>query len=147
MPSFRHHEPGELYVRINVKFPESIDPDVIPMLENALPPRKDMAKFAKKTHVDEVVLEEPNDRQRRSAATNGEDMEVDEEEGGRGGVQCAQRELIRSSVEPSIDWNILPDCRMSFVCHCRCSSRGCRKVRAYPPTPVYPSFRSVHRLV
>lgn len=91
MPSFRHHEPGELYVRINVKFPESIDVENIPMLENALPPRKEISKFAKKTHVDEVMLEEPNDRQRRSAATNGDEMDEDDEEGPRG-VQCAQRQ-------------------------------------------------------
>ena len=91
MPSFRHHEPGELYVKISVKFPETIDPAVIPMLENALPPRKDLAKLGKKKHIDEVMLEEPNDRQRRSAATNGDEMDEDEEEG-RPGVQCAQRE-------------------------------------------------------
>ena len=92
MPSFRHHEPGELYVRIAVRFPESIDINTIPLLEQALPKRKEMAKFGKKAHVDEVTLEEPNDRQRKSA-TNGDEMDEDEEEGGgRQGVQCAQRE-------------------------------------------------------
>ncbi len=98
MPSFRHHEPGELYIRINVKFPETVDIASIPLLENALPPRKEMTKFAKKTHVDEVLLEEPNDRQRRSAASNGDEMDEDEEGGGRSGVQCAQREY---SLHPS----------------------------------------------
>lgn len=88
MPSYRHHEPGDLYVKISVNFPQNIDPAVIPLLEQALPPRNPMQKFNKKLHVDEVTLEEPNDRQRRSAA-NGEDMDEDDDE--RPGVQCAQQ--------------------------------------------------------
>jgi len=90
MPSYRHHEPGDLYVRINVIFPPSIEPSVIPLLESALPPRNTMQKFGKKIHVDEVTLEEPNDRQRRSAASNGDEMDEDEEDG-RPGVACAQQ--------------------------------------------------------
>lgn len=96
MPSYRHHELGDLYVRINVKFPESISPEVIPALESALPPRKAIQKFGKKFHVDEVTLEEPNDRQKRSAAS-GDDMDEDDDERGPG-VQCAQRELTGPSI-------------------------------------------------
>lgn len=91
MPSFRHHELGDLYVKIHVKFPETITPNVIPALESALPPRNAIQKFAKNVHVDEVTLEEPNDRQKRSAAHDGEDMDEDDDE--RPGVQCAQREF------------------------------------------------------
>lgn len=95
MPSYRHHELGDLYIRLNVKFPENINPEVIPLLEKALPKRKEMAKFGKKVHVDEVTLEEPNDRQRKSAAHDG-DEDMDEDEDGRpAGVQCAQRESSR----------------------------------------------------
>lgn len=90
MPSFRHHELGDLYVRINVKFPESIDPAVIPALEQALPARKSIGKLGKNVHMDEVTLEEPNDRQKRSAASNGDEMDEDEEDG-RPGVQCAHQ--------------------------------------------------------
>ncbi|RSH93931.1 Type I HSP40 co-chaperone [Saitozyma podzolica] len=91
MPSFRHHEPGDLYIRINVNFPEHIDPAVIPLLEQALPARSKMQQFnTKKVHVDEVTLEEPNDRQRRSAAANGDEMDEDDDDG-RPGVQCAQQ--------------------------------------------------------
>jgi len=93
MPSFRHHELGDLYVRINVKFPESIDPAVIPALEQALPARKSIGKLGKNVHMDEVTLEEPNDRQKRSAASNGDEMDEDEEDG-RPGVQCAHRKSI-----------------------------------------------------
>jgi DnaJ family protein A protein 2 len=90
MPSYRHHELGDLYIRIHVKFPDTITPNAIPALESALPPRKAIKQFGKNVHVDEVTLEEPNDRQKRSAA-NDEDMDEDEE-GGQPGVQCAQRE-------------------------------------------------------
>lgn len=94
MPSYRHHEMGDLYIRLNVKFPETIDPAVIPKLEAALPPRQPIDTFAKKVHMEECVLEEPNDRQRRNAA-NGDEMDEDDEEGGRGaGVQCAQRAFL-----------------------------------------------------
>jgi DnaJ family protein A protein 2 len=91
MPSYRHHELGDLYVQIKVKFPESIDPAVIPMLEQALPARNGMPKLPKKTHIDEVTLEEPNDRQKRSAASNGDEMDEDDEDGRGPGVACAQR--------------------------------------------------------
>ena len=89
MPSYRHHELGDLYVQIKVNFPPSIEPSVIPLLEQALPPRNAMAKIPKKSHVDEVTLEEPNDRQKRSAASNGDEMDEDDDE--RPGVACAQR--------------------------------------------------------
>lgn len=92
MPSYRHHELGDLYVRLNVKFPESIDPSVIPSLEAALPKRKALAQFGKKIHMDEVTLEEPNDRQKRSASgAGGDDMDEDDEDGRGPGVQCAQQ--------------------------------------------------------
>lgn len=90
MPSYRHHELGDLYVQIKVNFPASIDPTLIPLLEQALPARNAMAKLPKKTHIDEVTLEEPNDRQRKSAANNG-DEDMDEDDDGRPGVACAQR--------------------------------------------------------
>ncbi|OCF71658.1 chaperone regulator [Kwoniella mangroviensis CBS 8886] len=95
MPSYRHHELGDLYVRLNVVFPDTIPVNVIPKLEEALPKRKDIQKFPKKIHMDEVTLEEPNDRQRRSAASDGDDMDEDDEDG-RPGVQCAQRGLFLS---------------------------------------------------
>lgn len=95
MPSYRHHEMGDLYVRITVNFPQSIDPNVISHLEKALPARKKIATIPKKTHVDEVTLEEPNDRQRKQAQ-NGDEMDEDDDERGGPGVQCAQRKSYSS---------------------------------------------------
>lgn len=95
MPSYRHHDHGDLYIQISVTFPPSIEPSVIPLLEQALPPRKKLvmpAAATKKTIVDEVTLEEPNDRQRK-AAQNGDEMDEDDDERGHPGVQCAQREF------------------------------------------------------
>ena len=95
MPSHRHHDMGDLYVRITVNFPSHIDPNVIGLLEQALPPRNELvmppAPSGKKFAIDEVTLEEPNDRQRR-AAQNGDEMDEDDDERGGPGVQCAQRE-------------------------------------------------------
>jgi len=83
MPSRRHHEPGNMYVKINVKFPDHIDMASIPLLERALPPRKPMEKFPKNVQVEEVHLEEPADTIREDTA-----MDEDPEEPR---VQCANQ--------------------------------------------------------
>jgi len=49
MPSQRHHEPGDMYVKLNVRFPEAISAPSIPLLERALPPREPLEKFGKDT--------------------------------------------------------------------------------------------------
>ncbi|ODN98443.1 chaperone regulator [Cryptococcus wingfieldii CBS 7118] len=92
MPSYRHHDLGDLYVRLTVDFPTTIPTDVMPLLEKALPPRKALPKFGKKVHVDEVVFSEPNEKHARTAAAHDGDEEMeDDEEGGGPGVQCAQQ--------------------------------------------------------
>ncbi|EAU88114.1 chaperone dnaJ 3 [Coprinopsis cinerea okayama7 len=87
MPSLRHHEPGDLYVNLSVKFPDSIDPSVIPHLEKALPPRTPIEKFPKSTHTEEVVLSEPDVR-RRPDRYNDDSMDEDHDEPR---VQCANQ--------------------------------------------------------
>jgi len=99
MPSFRHHELGDLFVRLNVIFPNSLEPSAFPLLEKALPKRPALPKIDKKYHLEEVTLEEPNDRQRRTANANGDDMDEDDDDG-RPGVQCAQREY-EMELEPA----------------------------------------------
>lgn len=84
MPSYRHHEPGDLFVHFTVKFPEHIDAAAIPELERALPPRRPLDKFPKSYVVDEVELEEADTRQRQRA----EPMDEDEEQPR---VQCANQ--------------------------------------------------------
>ncbi len=64
MPSQRHHEPGDLYVKISVKFPETIDPAAIPLLERALPPRPPLEEIRQEYCLEEVSLDETDRRQR-----------------------------------------------------------------------------------
>lgn len=87
MPSQRHHEPGDLFVRISVKFPERIDPESIPLLERVLPPRAPLEKFSKNTNLEEVEMDNVDARQ-RERATAGEPMDEDE---GEPRVQCANQ--------------------------------------------------------
>ncbi|KAI0075817.1 DnaJ-domain-containing protein [Panus rudis PR-1116 ss-1] len=87
MPSQRHHEYGDLFVRISVKFPDSIDPAVIPLLEQALPPRKPIETFPKTVLLEEVEMDEVDARQ-RERAQGGEPMDEDE---GEPRVQCANQ--------------------------------------------------------
>jgi DnaJ family protein A protein 2 len=87
MPSQRHHEPGDLYVRFTVLFPESIDPAVIPQLEAALPARPSLPKLAKSTLTEEVDLDEMDARQRKKA----ERVDAMDEDEGEPRVQCANQ--------------------------------------------------------
>ncbi|PCH38778.1 hypothetical protein WOLCODRAFT_23551 [Wolfiporia cocos MD-104 SS10] len=88
MPSYRHHEPGDLFVHFTVKFPDHIDPASIPMLESVLPPRPPLEKFPKATMLEEVELEEADTRQRARANNAGDAMDEDE---GEPRVQCANQ--------------------------------------------------------
>lgn len=90
MPSYRHHEMGDLFVRLNVAFPEHIDPALIPHLEQALPPRRELQKFPPTIHLEEVDLGELDARQQKTASRQDNDMD-DDEEGGEPRVQCANQ--------------------------------------------------------
>ncbi|KAH7889816.1 hypothetical protein F5I97DRAFT_1847565 [Phlebopus sp. FC_14] len=88
MPSQRHHEPGDLYVKFTVKFPDSIDPSKISFLERALPPRNPLRTFPRNVHLEEVDLEEPDARSRANAMA---DDAMDEDHEGEPRVQCANQ--------------------------------------------------------
>ncbi|KIJ17275.1 hypothetical protein PAXINDRAFT_162188 [Paxillus involutus ATCC 200175] len=88
MPSQRHHEPGDLYVRFTVKFPDSIDPSTVHLLEMALPPRIPVQTFTKNIHLEEVDLDEPDARSKASAMA---DDAMDEDHEGEPRVQCANQ--------------------------------------------------------
>ncbi|TEB36094.1 chaperone dnaJ 3 [Coprinellus micaceus] len=84
MPSLRHHEPGDLYVKLAVKFPEYIDPALIHNLEAVLPPRKPMETIH--GDVEEVVLAEPEHRRRPDLNDDSMDEDHDEPR-----VQCGNQ--------------------------------------------------------
>ncbi|PPQ81596.1 hypothetical protein CVT26_013571 [Gymnopilus dilepis] len=86
MPSQRHHEPGDLYVKLNVKFPDTIDPSAIPLLERALPPRKPVEKFDKNVIIEDVTLDDVDTRTRGSLHDEPMDEDHDEPR-----VQCANQ--------------------------------------------------------
>jgi DnaJ homolog subfamily A member 2 len=87
MPSLRHHEPGDMFVKLNVKFPDSVDPNSVSLLEKVLPPRAPVEKFGKGVAVEEVDLEEMDARQR---AAHERDDAMDEDED-QPRVQCANQ--------------------------------------------------------
>ncbi|KAH9951426.1 hypothetical protein B0H21DRAFT_281549 [Amylocystis lapponica] len=87
MPSQRHHEPGDLFVHFTVKFPDHIDPTLIAQLERVLPPRQALEKFPKAVMLEEVELDDVDQRQ-RERASGGEAMDEDDESPR---VQCANQ--------------------------------------------------------
>lgn len=86
MPSQRHHEPGDLYVKLSVKFPDTIDQASIPLLERALPSRTPIEKFGKNVLLEEVTLDDADTRSR--SGIKDEPMDEDREEPR---VQCANQ--------------------------------------------------------
>ncbi|KAF8633716.1 hypothetical protein AX17_004374 [Amanita inopinata Kibby_2008] len=88
MPSQRHHEPGDLYVKISVRFPDSIDPPLIPLLERALPPRTPTENFGKNTIFEEVALKDADSQTRGGVHNHDESMDEDHDEPR---VQCANQ--------------------------------------------------------
>jgi len=92
MPTYRHHNTGNLYIRFDVDFPQPnwTDADTIKQLENILPPRQPLPDSQGK-QVEEVVLANVDEYQ--SARMDSSGFEDDDEEGGQHGpgVQCAQQ--------------------------------------------------------
>lgn len=86
MPSQRHHEPGDLYVKLNVKFPDVIEPPAIPLLERALPPRAPVEKFDKNIILEEVSMDDADTRSRAGVRDDAMDEDHDEPR-----VQCANQ--------------------------------------------------------
>jgi len=86
MPSLRHHEPGDMYIKLNVKFPDSIDPTAIPLLERALPPRRPLEKLEKGVILEEVHLDDTDTRSKGRMREDAMDEDQDEPR-----VQCANQ--------------------------------------------------------
>ena len=86
MPSQRHHEYGNLFVKLNVKFPDTMDIEKIPLLEAALPPREPPQTFPGEVTVEEVDMSDMDARQQEQAQKSSDAMDEDDEEQPR--VQC-----------------------------------------------------------
>lgn len=87
-PSQRFHEPGDLYVNLRVAFPETMPVESIQLLEKALPARKALPKMDSKIHVEDVEMDDMDERETRKARGNGQpggmDVDDDDEEAGGG---------------------------------------------------------------
>jgi len=86
MPSQRHHEHGDLYIKLTVKFPDTIEQASIPLLERALPPRTPLEKFEKNVLLEEVTLDDADTRSRGGIQDESMDEDRDEPR-----VQCANQ--------------------------------------------------------
>lgn len=91
MPTFRHHDYGNLYIQFDVEFPASnwTAPENIAKLEAILPARKPLPNVAG-AEVEEVSLSTLDASQQRTADRGMGGDEEDEENAGPG-VQCAQQ--------------------------------------------------------
>jgi len=93
MPSQRHHDAGDLYVKVNVKLPETVDAASVPLLERALPPRTPVENYGKEISLEEVTLDDADTRSKsgfKSAQAAAGDDPMDEDEG-EPRVQCANQ--------------------------------------------------------
>lgn len=103
MPSFRHHDHGNLYIQFDVKFPDKLTsgpeedpmtPEQIKALESVLPPRKVPASLPPPDAMTEDFTLDDVDPAREQARARGMaamDDEDDEMHAGGERVQCASQ--------------------------------------------------------
>lgn len=91
MPSLRHHEHGDLFVKFHVNFPETLDPQAFPLLERALPPRIPLPSVEKNAVVEEAMLSDLDARQQQESSRADRDDAMDEDEQGEPKVACTQQ--------------------------------------------------------
>jgi DnaJ homolog subfamily A member 2 len=93
MPSFRHHDFGNLYVQFAVKFPDKTELRNLEQLENVLPPRMVQAPPPADSMVDDYDIEDVDARghaRAQGAAGLGEDDDDDVPPGAER-MQCASQ--------------------------------------------------------
>lgn len=101
MPSYRHHDHGNLYIKFEIGFPDpewaqTAAPETMDALRAILPQPSPLA-ITPAAHVDETVLStvDPMQQRRAEMGTSGARangaMDEDDDEGGPHGVQCASQ--------------------------------------------------------
>ncbi|KAJ2225786.1 Type I HSP40 co-chaperone [Coemansia sp. RSA 485] len=96
MPSHRHHTMGNMFVKFNVRFPESnwASEEDIKKLEQILPSREPVEDIPKGAAHEEVVLSAVDLRHKKNMRGDSDAMDEDYEDDhhhGGPGVQCAQQ--------------------------------------------------------
>ncbi|PLB45077.1 mitochondrial protein import protein MAS5 [Aspergillus steynii IBT 23096] len=95
MPSYRHHDFGNLYIQFDVKFPEKDQLQNLNLLDQVLPPRMEQAKPPTDAMVEDFELEEIDGSEysqaRAHGAASGMDDDDDDVPPGAERVQCASQ--------------------------------------------------------
>lgn len=95
MPSFRHHDFGNLYIKFDVKFPEKDQLQNLELLEQVLPPRAQQNLPPPDAMVEDFELEDidANENSQARAHGGGSAMDEDDEDVPPGAerVQCASQ--------------------------------------------------------
>lgn len=94
MPSYRHHDFGNLYIQFNVKFPTKEEIQNVQLLEQVLPPRMAQPQPPADSMVEDYELQdvEQGGQARAQGAANA--FDEDDEDGmphGAERVQCASQ--------------------------------------------------------
>lgn len=92
MPSFRHHDFGNLYIQFDVKFPQGSDLKNLQLLEQVLPERTQQVQPPADSMVEDFELEDvdPTQSARAQGAGGYEDDDEDVPPGAER-VQCASQ--------------------------------------------------------
>ena len=94
MPSYRHHDFGNLYIQFDVKFPGRGDMKNLELLEQVLPPRVHQHSPPGDAMVDDYDLEDVDARgqaRAHGAAGMGEEEDEDGIPHGAERMQCASQ--------------------------------------------------------
>ena len=93
MPSYRHHDFGNLYIQFDVKFPASEELKNLELLEQVLPPRTHTSQPPPDAMIDDYDLEDvdPRHQARAHGAANADDDEEDGVPPGAERMQCASQ--------------------------------------------------------
>lgn len=93
MPSFRHHDFGNLYIQFDVKFPDKTEMQNLDLLEKVLPPRLSQTVPPNDSMNEDYDLEDVDARghaRAQGAAGMGEDDDEDIPQGAER-MQCASQ--------------------------------------------------------
>ncbi|OOQ84499.1 Mitochondrial protein import protein mas5 [Penicillium brasilianum] len=95
MPSFRHHDFGNLYIKFDVKFPEKDQLQNLELLEQVLPPRLQQNQPPADAMVEDFELEDIDANENSQARAHGAGSAMDEDDDdvppGAERVQCASQ--------------------------------------------------------
>jgi len=93
MPSFRHHDFGNLYIQFDVKFPDKTQLQNIELLEQVLPPRIGHKAPPPDGMVEDFDIEDvdPRGQARAQGAAGGDDEDEDGIPPGAERMQCASQ--------------------------------------------------------